>query len=67
MINKTNQELKKIARRALERRYGFAPTLNKITLLEAHGDGTYIRFKVSEIEYKLEISEDETWFQLYQV
>ena len=54
MINKTIKELKQIARRALELRYGFAPTLNKINLLETYSDGTYILFSVNNVEYRFD-------------
>lgn len=54
MINKTIKELKQIARRALELRYGFAPTLNKINLRESCNDGTYIRFNVNNVPYRFD-------------
>lgn len=50
--SKTKPELRKIAQRALESEYGFAPTLNAITLLEANGEGTYILFSVKGEEYR---------------
>ena len=49
--NLTKNELKEIAVRALDAKYGFAPPKSKIVLLEANGDGTYILFEVSEHEY----------------
>lgn len=36
------QELKKIAKNALNAEYGFAPALKDIMLLEAASDGSYI-------------------------
>lgn len=47
-----NNEIKKIAQKALEIEYGFAPALKAIRLLEASGDGNYILFQVKEHEYK---------------
>lgn len=35
----------------MESKYGFKPSLDKIVLLEACDDRTYIRFKVSVHEY----------------
>lgn len=48
---RTKAELRKIAQRALESEYGFAPAMNNIVLLEANGEGTYILFSVSGKEY----------------
>lgn len=47
----TKTELKKIAQMALDSEYGFAPSLNKIVLLEANGEGNYILFSVRGREY----------------
>ena len=47
----TNTNIKKTALAALESEYGFAPNLKDITLLEASGDRTYIRFRVGIHEY----------------
>ena len=47
-----NKELiKKTAQTALESEYGFKPALDKIVLLEADDDRTYIRFTVKNHEY----------------
>ena len=48
----TNAELRKTAQMALTSEYGFAPSLDKIVLLEADGDGTYILFEVLGHEYR---------------
>lgn len=47
----TKIELKKIARSALILENGYAPSYSEITLLEACGDGQYIRFSVGAYEY----------------
>lgn len=47
----TNTDIKKTAQTALKSDYGFAPLLKDITLLEASGDRTYIRFLVAGHEY----------------
>lgn len=47
----TKAELRKIAQTALESEYGFAPSISKITLLEANRDGSYILFEVKGKEY----------------
>lgn len=49
---KTNTELKKIIRTALESEYGFAPAISKIILLEADRGGTYIRASINGKEYQ---------------
>ena len=70
MANKTKTELKKIAQRGLELKYGFAPTLNKINLLEAQSDGTYIMFHVNGIVYKFDsytIEDGSVWVDGYRV
>lgn len=54
MTNKTNAELKRIAQTALKSEYGFAPALNQIRLLEASGDGTYIRFGIGTETYSFD-------------
>jgi len=46
-----NTWIKKTAQAALESEYGFKPGLEKIRLLEASDDRTYIRFKIYEHEY----------------
>lgn len=56
MKNKTKNELKTIAQRALKVEYGFAPCKTDIILLEAYGDGTYILFEVSGNEYSFNSS-----------
>lgn len=38
--------LKKIAQKALEDEYGFAPALNNIVLMEASTDGSYVGIEV---------------------
>lgn len=50
----TKAELRKIAQQALESEYGFAPSLNKIVLLEANGEGNYILFEVKGKEYRFD-------------
>jgi hypothetical protein len=47
----TKRELKAIAREALIRENGYAPTYKEITLLEASGNGQYILFSVGGCEY----------------
>ena len=42
----TKVELRQIAKTALMYEYGFAPALDKITLLECNWDGTYILFEI---------------------
>jgi hypothetical protein len=61
--SKTKTELRKIAQRALESEYGFAPALNAITLLEANGEGTYILFSVNGKEYRFnsDIRHGDVW------
>lgn len=54
MTTRTKVELKKIAHEALVSEYGFAPAMNNIILLEANGEGTYIRFMVKNHEYRFE-------------
>lgn len=50
-----NKELiKKTAQAALESEYGFKPALDKIVLLEASDDRTYILFRVGRHEYRFE-------------
>lgn len=51
-MNRTKKDLKEIAQRALENKYGFKPSQKDITLLESSGDGTYIYFKVNNKEYQ---------------
>lgn len=47
-----NKELlKKTAQAALDSEYGFKPALERIVLLEASDDRTYIRFRVKDHEY----------------
>ena len=53
-MNRTKIELKHIVSTALKSEYGFAPALNKIILLEAHGDGTYILSRVGVHEYRFD-------------
>ena len=44
--------LKKTAQVALKSKYGFAPALSAIRLLEASDDRTYILFAVDACEYR---------------
>lgn len=48
---KTNNELKKIVQTALKSKYGYAPSLKDIILLEATGTGEYILFEINGQEY----------------
>lgn len=48
---KTNTQLKKIVQTALESKYGYAPRLKDIILLEATGAGEYILFEINGQEY----------------
>ena len=48
---KTNTQLKKIVQTALESKYGYAPSLKDIILLEATGTGEYILFEINGQEY----------------
>lgn len=48
---KTNTQLKKIVQTALESKYGYAPSLKDIILLEANVTGEYIRFEINGQEY----------------
>lgn len=50
----TKAELRKTAQMALKSEYGFAPSLDKIVLLEANLDGTYILFEVLGHEYRFD-------------
>lgn len=50
----TKNELKQIAKMALETEYGFGPKISDITLLEADGTGLYILFSVKGNEYRFE-------------
>jgi len=63
--HKMNKELiKKTAQAALESEYGFKPALDKITLLEASDDRTYILFLVRNHEYRFEsyrLSDGSVW------
>ena len=54
MKNKTKAELRRIAQIALKAEYGFAPAQDRIVLLEANSDGTYIRFSVGVETYSFE-------------
>ena len=54
METRTKAELKRIAHAALLLEYGFAPAMTNIILLEANGEGTYIRFMVKGHEYRFE-------------
>ena len=51
---RSKAELKRIAHEALKAEYGFAPAMNSIILLEASGDGTYIRFMINNHEYRFD-------------
>ena len=55
-MERTKNELKTIAQRALKAEYGFAPAKKDITLLEAYGDGTYILFEINGNEYSFNSS-----------
>lgn len=48
----TKAELRKTAQTALKNEYGFAPSVSKIVLLEANGEGSYILFMVNCKEYR---------------
>ena len=50
----TNQELRHIAKQALDCEYGFSPKLSDIKLLEADGNGLYILFSVKGNEYRFD-------------
>ena len=50
----TKAQLKRIACEALYSEYGFAPATNKIVLLEANGEGTYILFEVNGRPYRFD-------------
>ena len=53
--HKMNKEhIKKTAQAALDSEYGFKPALDKITLLEASDDRTYILFRVRNHEYRFD-------------
>lgn len=70
MVNKTIKELKQIAQRGLQLRYGFAPTITKIKLLEACNDGTYILFKVLNVEYRFDshlMDDGSVWVDEHRV
>lgn len=43
-----------IAIQALDKKYGFCPSPQQVKLLESEGEGTYILFRVSGHEYRLE-------------
>ena len=47
----TKTELKKVVQTALKSKYGFAPSLRDIILLEATGTGEYILFEINGNEY----------------
>ena len=49
-----NKLIKETAQEALYQEYGFKPPLKEITLLEADGDRTYIRFRVKKHVYEFE-------------
>ena len=51
-----NQKLKKTAQAALQSEYGFKPALDKIVLLEASDDRSYILFRVGLHDYRFESS-----------
>lgn len=48
---KTNTQLKKIVQTALESKYGYAPSLKDIILLEATSTGEYILFEINGQKY----------------
>lgn len=50
----TNQELRHIAKQALDCEYGFSPKLSDIKLLEADDTGLYILFSVKGNEYRFD-------------
>ena len=69
-MTRTKKELKQIAQRALELRYGFAPALNRIELLETYSDGTYMLFRVGVVEYRFDShykSDGTLWVDEYCV
>lgn len=49
-----DRELKYKAQESLLRFNGYAPIIKNIRLLEASGDGVYIRFMVGSVQYVLE-------------
>ena len=49
-----NIDMKKTAQAALDSEYGFKPSLDKIILLEAAGDRTYILFRVGKHQYRFD-------------
>ena len=53
-MNMKKQELRRIAQQALVNEFGFSPSLNAITLLEANGAGTYILFRVNGHRYRFD-------------
>jgi hypothetical protein len=59
--DRTTSELKEIVVTALKDEYGFAPKKSEITLLESSGDGTYILFRVRNIEYSFDSYHMEGW------
>lgn len=70
MVNKTIKELKQIAQRGLEIRYGFAPALNRIKLLETYSDGTYMLFSVGVVEYRFDshlMNDGSVWVDEHRV
>jgi hypothetical protein len=50
----TKQELRHIAREALNSEYGFSPKSSDIRLLEADDTGLYILFAVKDHEYRFD-------------
>ena len=56
--NQSDARLRGIAANALYKTFGFRPAAAKsIILFEASGDGRYIRFQISGVEYVLECGE----------
>lgn len=69
-MTRTKRELKQIAQRALELKYGFAPALNRIELLETFSDGTYMLFKVGVVEYRFDshlMDDGSVWVDEHRV
>lgn len=62
--DRTPSELKEIVVTALKDEYGFVPKKSDITLLESSGDGTYILFRVRNIEYSFDSYHIDSWTTL---
>lgn len=49
-----NFKYQMIAIQALDKKYGFCPSPQQVTLLESDGEGSYILFRVGDHEYRFE-------------